>query len=80
MQEVFYTIIEEQIKTKMLAEVSPDYVFVTVSPATVPAEKSTPKRASICILGTILGGIFALFVTLANHYIDSSTLRSRDVL
>ena len=59
MQEVFYTIIEEQIKTKMLAEASPDYVFVTVSPAMVPAEKSTPKRASICILGTILGGILA---------------------
>ena len=27
MQEVFYTIIEEQIKSKMLAEASPDYAF-----------------------------------------------------
>ena len=31
MRGVFYTIIEEQIKSKMLAEASPEYVFETVS-------------------------------------------------
>ena len=45
MREVFYTIIEEQIKSKMLAEASPEYAFVTVSPAMVLEEKSQPKRA-----------------------------------
>jgi LPS O-antigen subunit length determinant protein (WzzB/FepE family) len=68
MQEVFYTIIEEQIKNKMLAEASPDYAFVTVSPSMVPEEKSQPKRALICILGTLLGGMLSVLWVLVMHY------------
>ena len=68
MREVFYTIIEEQVKSKMLAEASPEYVFVTVSPAMVPAEKSQPKRALICILGTILGGMLSMAFVLLRYY------------
>ena len=36
MREVFYQLIEEQTKSKMLAEASPEYAFVTVSKAMVP--------------------------------------------
>ena len=68
MREVFYTIIEDQIKSKMLAEASPEYAFVTVSPAMVPVEKSQPKRALICILGTLLGGMLATLIVLVRHY------------
>ncbi|MGB2106499.1 MAG: Wzz/FepE/Etk N-terminal domain-containing protein [Porticoccaceae bacterium] len=68
MREVFYTIIEEQVKSKMLAEASPEYVFVTVSPAMVPAEKSQPKRALICILGTLLGGMLGIAFVLLRYY------------
>ena len=68
MQEVFYTIIEEQIKSKMLAEASPDYAFVPVSPSMVPEEKSQPKRALICILGTLLGGMLSVLWVLVLHY------------
>ena len=68
MKEVFYTIIEEQIKSKMLAEASPDYAFVPVSPSMVPEEKSQPKRALICILGTLLGGMLSVLWVLVLHY------------
>ena len=68
MQEVFYTIIEEQIKSKMLAEASPDYAFVAVSPSMVPEEKSQPKRALICILGTLLGGMLSVLLVLVMNY------------
>jgi uncharacterized protein involved in exopolysaccharide biosynthesis len=68
MRGVFYTIIEEQIKSKMLAEASPEYVFETVSPAMVPEEKSQPKRALICILGTLLGGMFSIIWVLVAYY------------
>ena len=68
MEEVFYTIIEEQIKSKMLAEASPDYAFVPVSPSMVPEEKSQPKRALICILGTLLGGMLSVLWVLVLHY------------
>jgi LPS O-antigen subunit length determinant protein (WzzB/FepE family) len=72
MQEVFYTIIEEQIKSQMLAEASPDYAFVAVSPSMVPEEKSQPKRALICILGTLLGGILSVLMVLVLYFARKS--------
>ena len=72
MQEVFYTIIEEQTKNKMLAEASPDYVFVAVGPSMVPELKSQPKRALICILGTLLGGMLSVLLVLIMHYAKKS--------
>ena len=68
MREVFYTIIEEQTKNKMVAEASPDYAFVAVSPSMVPEEKSKPSRALICVLGTLLGGMLAVVIVLIRHF------------
>ena len=68
MKEVFYQVIEEQIKNKMLAEASPEYAFVTVNPAMVPEEKSTPKRALICVLAVLLGAMLSIFAVLGMHY------------
>jgi len=72
MREVFYTIIEGQMKNKMLAEASPEYAFVVVSPSMVPAEKSQPQRALICILGTLLGGMLSVLLVLVMHYARKS--------
>ena len=72
MREVFYTIIEEQTKNKMVAEASPEYVFVAVSPSMGPEEKSQPQRAFICILGTLLGGILSVLLVLMMHYARKS--------
>ena len=68
MKEVFYQVIEEQIKNKMLAEASPEYAFVTVNPAMVPEEKSTPKRALICVLDVLLGAMLSILAVLVMHY------------
>ena len=68
MREVFYTIIEEQTKNKMVAEASPEYAFVSVSPSMVPEEQSQPKRALVCILGTLLGGMLSVLLVLVMHY------------
>ena len=72
MREVFYTIIEEQTKNKMVAEASPEYAFVVVSPSMVPEQKSQPKRAQICILITLLGGMLSVLVVLVIHYARKS--------
>jgi len=72
MQDVFYSIIEEQTKNKMLAEASPDYTFVAVGPSMVPEEKSQPKRALICIIGTLLGGMLSVLLVLVMHYARKS--------
>lgn len=69
MQEVFYNIIEGQIKTKMLAEANPDFAFVSVSPSMVPDQKIKPNRALICILSTMLGGILSALLVLVMHYV-----------
>lgn len=73
MKEIFYTIIQEQIKSKMLAEASPEYVFVAVSPSMIPEDKSQPKRALICLLGTLLAGMLAVLAALVVHYSRQKT-------
>ena len=72
MREVFYTIIAEQTKNKMVAEASPEYAFVAVSPSMVPEVESQPQRAFICILGTLLGGILSVLLVLVMHYARKS--------
>ncbi|MBY5978943.1 Wzz/FepE/Etk N-terminal domain-containing protein [Ferrimonas balearica] len=69
MQTVLYQLIEEQTKTMMFAEVRDEYVFKTVDPAIVPEMKAEPSRALICVLGTMLGGMLAVFLVLVRHFV-----------
>ncbi|MFT5813060.1 MAG: LPS O-antigen subunit length determinant protein (WzzB/FepE family) [Psychroserpens sp.] len=57
-QKVIYGLIEEQLKTKMLAQVREEYVFSYVDPPVIPEQKIKPRRAVICIIGTFAGGLF----------------------
>ena len=68
MQTVFYQLIEEQTKTLMLAEVSEEYVFKTLSPAKVAEEKSKPKRALIIVLGFMLGGMLSVLIVVIRYF------------
>ena len=61
MQAIFYGLIEQHGRTIMLAEVRDEYVFRTIDPAVVPLEKSKPKRALICVMGTLFGGVLGVF-------------------
>ncbi|KPZ63254.1 LPS O-antigen length regulator [Pseudoalteromonas sp. P1-16-1b] len=56
---ILYKLVEEQTKTIMFANVRDEYVFKTIDPAIVPEQKSGPKRALICILGVLLGGVLS---------------------
>ena len=73
MQKIFFQLIEEQTKTIMLAEVREEYVFKTVDPAVVPEEKSKPKRALICILSVLLGGMLSMMIVLIRHFMASKS-------
>ncbi len=68
MQSVFYQLIEDQIKNRMLAEVQDEFVFKIVDPAVVPEEKSKPKRALICVLGSLLGGMVGCALVLVRFF------------
>jgi uncharacterized protein involved in exopolysaccharide biosynthesis len=71
LQAVFFDLIQSQTETVMLAEVRQEYVFKTIDPAVVPEEKSKPSRALICVLGTLLGGMFGVVIVLIRHYARS---------
>ncbi|MGR5246795.1 Wzz/FepE/Etk N-terminal domain-containing protein [Vibrio sp. PNB23_22_6] len=64
MQSTFYKLIEEQTKSLMLAEVQEEFIFKIVDPAVVPELKDGPKRALICVLGTLLGGMLGVAIVL----------------
>ncbi|OUJ21390.1 LPS O-antigen length regulator, partial [Vibrio parahaemolyticus] len=64
MQSTFYKLIEEQTKNLMLAEVQEEFIFKVVDPAVVPELKDGPKRALICVLGTLLGGMLGVAIVL----------------
>ena len=66
---VLYKLVEEQAKTIMFAEVRDEYIFKTIDPALVPEEKFKPKRALICVLGTLLGGMLAVFIVLVRYFV-----------
>ena len=68
-RSILYKLIEEQAKTIMFAEVRDEYVFKTIDPALVPEEKAGPKRALICVLGTLLGGMLAVMLVLIRHFV-----------
>jgi uncharacterized protein involved in exopolysaccharide biosynthesis len=64
LKNVFSSLMEEQIKSKMLATIRPNYVFKVVDPAIAPENKSKPQRAIIVILAGFFGGIIGLVIVL----------------
>jgi len=68
LEQVFYTLIEEQMKTIMLANSRNEYLFKTIDPAIAPEIKSGPNRALICVLGTLLGGMLSVLWVLISQY------------
>ncbi|WP_050936823.1 Wzz/FepE/Etk N-terminal domain-containing protein [Vibrio harveyi] len=67
MQSTFYKLIEEQTKSLMLAEVQEEFIFKVIDPAVVPEQKDAPKRALICVLGTLLGGMLGFVIILVRY-------------
>ena len=64
LRTTLFNLVEEQTKTIMFADVRDEYVFKTIDPALVPEEKAKPKRALICVLGTLLGGMLGVGIVL----------------
>jgi len=67
-REVLYRLIESQAKTIMFANVRDEYVFKTIDPAEIPERKAGPKRALICVLGAIIGGILGLMSIFLRYF------------
>jgi uncharacterized protein involved in exopolysaccharide biosynthesis len=64
LRAVFFRLIEEQTKKRMLANVTPEYVFRSLDPAVVPERHARPHRFLIAIVGLLLGSMFGSFACL----------------
>jgi len=64
---MLYSLIEEQTKTVMLANVRDEYVFETIDPAVVAEKKSKPNRILIIILAAMLSGILISFIVVIRY-------------
>ena len=62
------SLIQDQVQVLMLAEASDDYVFKPIVSPIAPEKKSKPSRALICILGTIIGFMISITLSLYLHY------------
>ena len=65
-------IIGSELRRQMLAEVKKNYLINPLDKPFFPEMKSTPNRARICILGTILGFFLSILVSLVKYYGFSS--------
>ena len=61
-------LLEEQMQTLMLASSDEDYIFKVIDAPIVPEIKSSPSRAIICIVITLLGGFLSLLIVLVQSY------------
>jgi len=68
LRALFYELIQQHTQSMMLAKVRPEYALTTLDPPLIPEMKSKPKRALICILGTLLGGMLSVLIILVRKY------------
>jgi len=67
-KEALAQLLQEETKKLTLIEANQYYVFDYIDPPAVMEKKSEPKRALICILGALLGGMLSVFIVLIRHY------------
>ena len=66
-RELLAGLLRSHMESRMMATVEPNYVFSVIDPPTVPELKSEPKRALICVLGTLLGGMLGVVFSLVRR-------------
>lgn len=63
-KNVVVNLISEQTKSLMMVAANPEYIFKSIDPPIVPDKKSSPYRAMICIVGTVIGFFLSIFIIL----------------
>ena len=66
-RELLAGLLRSHMESRMMATVEPNYVFSVIDPPTVPELKSEPKRALICVLGTLVGGMLGVVFSLVRR-------------
>ena len=69
MKSIFYTLIEDQTRTIMLAEARENYLFVVVDPPYVPEIRHSPNRKIIAVILGVLVLVVMVFGALVVFYV-----------
>ena len=64
---VFFQVMEEQIKSNMLSNVKDDYIFKILDKATPAGDPSKPKLLQMFFVGTIIGLFLAIIFIYTRH-------------
>lgn len=64
-------LIETQLKTQMFANIKEEYLLRKLDKPYLPEKKSSPSRARICIMGTILGLFLSCIISLLRYFLYS---------
>ena len=67
-KQVLAQLLQEETKKLTLIEANQYYVFDYIDPPAVMELKSEPKRALICILSALIGGMLSIALVLIKHY------------
>jgi hypothetical protein len=67
-KQVLAQLLQEETKKLTLIEANQFYVFDYIDPPVVMELKSEPKRALICILSALLGGMLSVLLVFTRHY------------
>ena len=68
-KQVLAQLLQEETKKLTLIEANEFYVFDYIDPPAVMELKTEPKRALICIISAILGGMLSIVLVLIKHFI-----------
>ena len=74
-KESINLLVQSRLETQMMARISKDYVLKVLEPPFVPEKKFKPKRAIICIVITLLGGMLSLVWIFLKHYVFKGHIR-----
>lgn len=72
-KQVLSQLIQKQIQTVMLAEVSDEYLFKVIDPPFAPEERFAPNRRIICIFGAFMGFMFGVLTAIASIILGRRT-------
>lgn len=69
LQQTIGRLLESELQKLMLARGNEEFAFRIVDSAEVPKRRVRPRRALIAVIGTLLGGVLAVFAVFAAHAI-----------